>query len=280
MAIGIGSILKLIGGKPHMKVGSVIAEKLPITKMLDGGGLGNLLNQMLTGGPEALLKNPVGQLASQLKGQLDGFASQIQNALGGGGAGLVQALTGSGGLGGALDAIQSVTNNLSGLTSTPGQYGRLDVFTHAQATEAYGTALPSSLSLTSALAPMREEDRLAALNQTLPGMINSVLNGQMSADDAATVINGHTNSLNASIATSNAAFATVEAQSMMIAAIHATAAFTATVTHPAAVPLAPELSEFITQTTKADALLAMQAAVAQHLDSPVPEAVEEPLPCP
>lgn len=272
--IGIGSILKLIGGKPHMKAGSVIAEKLPITKMLDGGGLGSIISQVLQNGPGAILKNPVGQLTSQLQSQLGGLVGQLQSSAGAGAmGGLISALTGGGGgggLDGALSALQAVTNNLSGLTNLTTMPGRLDVFTHAQAIEAYGTALPAALNMSAALAPMQQQAKVQEAVTQVPVIVANVLNGTLDPDVAATQIQTYTDTFTNAISASATAFSIVEAQAMLIAGIHATAATALPVTHLAAVQTPSELEDFINQTVQAAAKAAMLAAAADHVNSPDP----------
>lgn len=184
MAAGVllPQALQLISGVPLMKVVSVFAEKLSITKRLDGGpGLQGLMAQVLKDGNlSSIMQNPMAALTQGLQGQLGGLASQLQNVVGA--SGLISALTSSTGLGNALGALQAAGDNLAGLTNSAS--GFFSMLGHASTVDLAGAGLPISAAMDAVTAPLTQSGLLGSLGQTLPQIVSQVVSGGMSPDAA------------------------------------------------------------------------------------------------
>lgn len=191
--IALPQALQLISGVPLMKVATVFAEKLSITKRLDGGpGLQGLMAQVLKDGNlSSIMQNPMAALTQGIQSQLGGLAAQLQNVTGAGG--LISALTGSTGLGNALSQLQSAGDNLAGLTN--GATGFFSMLSHASTADLAGTALPSLAAMSVVTGPLTQGGFLTGLGQSLPAVIGQVLAGGMSPDAAASWVTGQINTI-------------------------------------------------------------------------------------
>ena len=192
MAAGVllPQALQLISGVPLMKVASVFAEKLSITKRLDGGpGLQSLMAQVLRDGNlSSIMQNPMAALTQGIQGQLGGLVSQLQGMVGGGPAGLISALTGSTGLGNALGALQAAGDNLAGLTN--GASGFFSMLSHAATVDMAGAGLPISAAMEAVTAPLTQSGLLGGIGQTLPGLVSQVVAGTVTPDVATNYVLG------------------------------------------------------------------------------------------
>jgi hypothetical protein len=182
--------LQLISGVPLMKVASVFAEKLSITKRLDGGaGLQGLMAQVLRDGNlSSIMQNPMAALTQGIQGQLGGMVSQLQGMVGGGPAGLISALTGSTGLGNALGALQAAGDNLAGLTN--GASGFFSMLGHASTVDMAGAALPVSAAMDAVTAPLTQGGFLGNLSGILPQVVSQVVSGSTTPDAATNFVLG------------------------------------------------------------------------------------------
>lgn len=190
MAAGVllPQALQLISGVPLMKVASVFAEKLSITKRLDGGpGLQGLMAQVLRDGNlSSIMQNPMAALTQGIQGQLGGLVSQLSGVTGA--AGLISALTGSTGLGNALGALQAAGDNLAGLTN--GASGFFSMLGHAATVDLAGAGLPISAAMEAVTAPLTQSGLLGGIGQTLPGLVSQVVAGSVTPDAAANYVLG------------------------------------------------------------------------------------------
>jgi PPE-repeat protein len=188
--IALPQALQLISGVPLMKVASVFAEKLSITKRLDGGaGLQGLMQKVLQDGNlSSVMQNPMASFTQGIQGQLPGLVSQLQGMAGGGPAGLISALTGSSGLGNAMGALQASGDNLAGLTN--GAQGFFAMLGHANTADMAGTGLPASAAMSAVTAPLTQDGFLGGIAQTLPQVVSQVVSGAMAPGDATNYVLG------------------------------------------------------------------------------------------
>lgn len=191
--IALPQALQLISGVPLMKAASVFAEKLSITKRLDGGsGLQGLMAQVLKDGNlSSIMQNPMAALTQGIQGQLSGLVSQLSGVTGA--SGLISALTGSTGLGNALGALQAAGDNLAGLTN--GASGFFSMLSHASTADLAGAALPASAAMNVVTGPLTQGSLLGSLGQTLPQIIGQVVSGGMTPGAATAWVNGQINTL-------------------------------------------------------------------------------------
>jgi hypothetical protein len=89
--ISMGAALGLLGGVPIQPAGgNTIIEKLRAAKSMMPGEMGGILSKVLSGGPQALLQNPIGAIQGQLQGQLGGMMGKLTGMMNGGPQGLIQ----------------------------------------------------------------------------------------------------------------------------------------------------------------------------------------------
>lgn len=256
MPVELGQVLKVIGGAAHLKVGSVIAEKLPITKMLDGGPLGPLLAQALQGGPSALMQNPIGAVSAQLQGAIGTATAALANVSGA--SGLVSALTGATGLSGAIGGLTQAASFLSGATMPgAGQFGLLDVATHGSITGMLGDALPASMALSQAIGPLNAGSAISAVGAALPGVVAQVVAGTMSVAAATAWVQAQAATLSGITTASNAAFQSAQDAAAMLVSVSAASALLTSSD--------PTIQALLPMIVQPAALTAMQAAVASHV---------------
>lgn len=205
--IALPQALQLISGVPLMKVASVFAEKLSITKRLDGGaGLQGLMQKVLQDGNlSSVMQNPMASLTQGIQGQLPGLVTQLQGMTGGGPAGLISALTGSSGLGNAMGSLQASGDNLAGLTN--GAQGFFAMLGHANTADMAGAGLPTAAAMSAVTAPLEQFGFLASIGMTLPGMVSQVVSGAMAPGDATNYVLGQIATIGSVTAGSAAALA-------------------------------------------------------------------------
>lgn len=203
--VALPQALQLISGVPLMKVVSVFAEKLSITKRLDGGpGLKGLMAQVLKDGNlSSIMQNPMAALTQGIQGQLGGLVSQLSSVTGA--SGLVSALTGSSGLGNVLGALQAAGDNLAGLTN--GASGFFSMLGHAATADLAGAALPVSAAMDAVTAPLAQSGLLGSISQTLPQVVSQVVSGAMTPDAATNWVLSQTAALGGIVAGSASALA-------------------------------------------------------------------------
>ncbi|MBX9934562.1 MAG: hypothetical protein K2Y56_24105 [Methylobacterium sp.] len=252
----LGQALKLIGGAPHMKVGSVIAEKFPITKMMSGGPLGGTLAKVLQDGPGAIMQNPLGAVSGQLQGAITGAVGQLSGVSGA--TGLVTALTGSGGLSQAIGSLSQSAGLLSG-SAMPGagQFGLLDAITHTSITDMLGDQVPASLGLDRVLGPLHAGGTVGAIASALPTVIQGVVGGQITADAAIGWVTAAAASLKAVTDASATALQTAQDAAVTLVTVSSAAAATASTV--------PEIQAILPLILKPGVQDTMQAAVATHV---------------
>ncbi|KTS10246.1 hypothetical protein SB2_06750 [Methylobacterium radiotolerans] len=197
--------LQLIGGVPLMKVGSVFAEKLSITKRLDGGaGLQGLMSKVLSDGNlSSIMMNPMATLTQGIQGQLGGLTSQLQNVTNA--SGLISALTGSSGLGNALGVLQASGDNLAGLTN--GASGFFSMLGHASTVDMAGSALPPGAGMDVVTGPLTAGGLLNSIGVTLPTVVSQVVSGGMDPIAATNWVQGQISTIGGIVAGSAAALA-------------------------------------------------------------------------
>lgn len=207
MAAGIllPKALQLISGVPLQKVASVFAEKLSITKRLDGGGgLGGLMAQVLKDGNlSSIMRNPMAALTQGIQGQLGGLVSQLSSITGA--AGLISSLTGASGLGNALGVLQAAGDNLAGLTN--GASGFFDMISHAATVDLAGAGLPISAGMNAVTAPLTSGSLLNSIGQNLPQVVAQVVSGSLSPDAALSWVQSQISAIGGVTAGSAAALA-------------------------------------------------------------------------
>lgn len=204
MALNIGSVLGLIGGSPIQKAGKVVIEKLKAAKTLEAGGMKNMLSSVLQNGPSEILKNPLGAITGQMGGTLTSAVSALTGRAGM--DGLVNSLTGTNGLQSAITSLQGATGALSGLTSAgTGQFGLSDLIGHSGIISNLGSALPSSMTMAKAAAPLNLESAVNSMNAAIPGIVNQVIAGTMTPAAATATVNQYTSTINTALNDSNTA---------------------------------------------------------------------------
>lgn len=258
MPIEIGQALKLLGGAPHLKVGSFIAENLPIAKVLDGGPIGGLLSQVLQNGPSALMQNPIAAAAGQVQGAIGAAASALSSVSGA--ASLVSAITGASGLAGAVSRLSAAADLLSGVAMPPdGQFGLLDVVTHTSITDMLGASAPASMGLDQVLGPLNAGAALGGVASALPGVVSSVVSGTMSIAAATAWVSSQTYALTGVTSASNTALQSAQDAAHALVSVSSAAALLAS-------PNAA-LQALVPMIVQPAFLPTMQDAVASHLDA-------------
>jgi hypothetical protein len=257
--ISMGAALGLLGGVPVQPAGAkTIIEKLRAAKSMMPGEMGAILSKVLSGGPEALLKNPIGAIQGQLSGQLSGMVTKLTSMASGGPQALLSALTGAGGYSQVLGQLGQVSNMLSGLaTPGAGQFGLINAMSHANVTSMLGEHLPVGLSVTDAMGPVLIEDRLNEIHAVFDRMIDAVVAEVIAPEEAAAVVIDTTAELARVMAISQHAFTTI--QDMTLPLAQAAAAISMIASGPA--ELAPIVNLLIRDEHKAE----IQAALDEQI---------------
>lgn len=218
MAAGIAlpQALQLISGVPLAKVASVFAEKLSITKRLDGAAPASLIQSVITNGNlSSVMQNPMAALTGAIQGQLGGLTAQLGNISNA--SGLVSALTGSNGLGAALTSLTSAGNSLAGLTN--GAAGFFSMLGHDQTAQLAGSAMPAQYATSVVTAPLTASGPLGSINSVLPQVVAQVVAGTMDPATAAVWVQGQIASLNNIVSNSSAALAWSASMHPLIATV-------------------------------------------------------------
>ena len=195
----MGMILSVIGGFP-LKVGrKVVAENLKISKSImpyfgkgslpSASMLMNLAQSVAGGGMGAIVGNPIGALTSSLSGGLSGALGQLSGVEGMGSlSSALSSAAGGGGLAGALSSLTNSSNLLSGVTNALGadQFGPMQVLNHL---EMVNQGIGSASSIGAMLGPLNTGDFLGTVQAQLAPMVESVIDGSMSVEDAVAQVN-------------------------------------------------------------------------------------------
>lgn len=216
--VPFGQNLQLQSGVPLAKVGTVLAEKLTLTKRLDGGALGGLMQSVIqNNGLSGIMQNPAAALTNAIQGQVPGLVSQLQSMAGGGPQSVIDALSGSGGLSTAMGLLRGSGDNLAGLTN--GAQGFFSMIGHSTLVEMAGTALPAAAALSEVTGPLTANAFLSRVTSRLPTIVSAVVSGAMSAADATAWIQAQTYTAGSIVASSAAALAWGEQMQGMISTV-------------------------------------------------------------
>lgn len=213
--IALPQALQLIGGVPLLKVGSVFAEKLSITKRMDGGASGDLMKQVLAAGNlSPILQNP-------MAGGIGAIQSQIGSAVSALGSipvasGLVSALSGAGGLGDAANGFLGAGNALAGLSNAGA--GFFGMIAHDTTASMAGDALPPSAATSVVTGPLTAGGLVGSIGSVLPQVVAQVVAGTLDVASATAWVNGASEQLGAVVSDSNAALAWSAANHTLVAA--------------------------------------------------------------
>lgn len=274
-AIGLSQALGLIAGSPLAKAGSVIAEKLPVTKSMGIGGLGALLSQVMsTGSLAGIMQNPMAALTGQLQSQVQLAAASVQSALGSTGQGLVAALSGAGGLGDAVTALKAAGDNLSGLGANP--QGFFDLLAHGNAVATLGASVPAAMSLAQATGPVDSAVLLTETQRQVGTVVQAAIGGTMSPGDAAAAVSQQAATIRGVVDASAAAIQMGQTAAPLLAIASSVAGALAVPSSSQATPFQGVLGTLV----QSDARRAMDAAVAMSLGAGARahEGVQAPLP--
>ncbi|MCJ2036400.1 hypothetical protein [Methylobacterium sp. J-068] len=196
MASGIKlpQALGLIAGSPLAKAGSVIAEKLPVTKSMGISGLGGLLSQVMSSGSlTGIMQNPMAALTSQLQAQAQQSTADVQSALGEVGQPLMAALSGGGGLAEAVIALRQAGDNLSGLGANP--QGFFDLMAHTNTVGMLGEHAPAPMAFAKAAGPVDSAELLAEVQRQVEAVVQAAIGGTMAPDAAAAMISAQASAI-------------------------------------------------------------------------------------
>lgn len=220
--IQLPAALQLISGVPLKKVGSVFMEKLSATKRLDGGALGGLMQAVLQDGNlSSVMQNPMAGLTGAIQGQMSGLVSQLQSSGIPGVSSLSSALSGTGGLDQAMGQLKAAGDNLAGLTN--GAAGFFSMIGHDNFTQMAGSALPASASMATVTAPINSAGFLSAVNTQLPDVVNAVVAGTMTPDQATEWVQVQTATAAAIVSSSAGALAWGQEMQTMVSTVSAVA---------------------------------------------------------
>lgn len=199
--------------------GTVFAERMAMMRGAPGAGgpqastIASIMSSIISGGAAAIHADPTATANQAASTMASGVAGAVTGALGGSAAPLVAALTGTGGLASALSSLATATSAMSGVTAPgEGAYGLSDVLAHASAlTQFFGTAsAPSSVSLSTVLAPLQSSPALASMTAQLSSLSASVIARTTTVAAAVSTVNGMTSQLNALAPASYAAISTLQ----------------------------------------------------------------------
>ena len=199
--------------------GTTIAGNLAVaTKPLGAIGpmasaIASKMTSILSGGAGAVMANPIAAATSALSGAATSGAASLTSALGGAAASTVAAMTGGSGLTSALSALTTHANNISGVSvPTGGAPGLSDILNHADAvTNYFGASPPSSVSMSSVLAPLTSSPTLATMLASANSVVAQVLAGTMTDAAGAAAITALTSQINTLITGSLGAVSTLQA---------------------------------------------------------------------
>lgn len=213
--IALPQALQLIGGVPLLKVGSVFAEKLSITKRLDGGASGDLMKHVLAAGNlSPILHNPMAGGIGAIQSQIGSAVSALGSIPGA--AGLVSALSGAGGLGDAASGLLGAGNALAGLSNAGA--GFFGMIAHDTTAQMAGDALPALAATSVVTGPLTSGDLVDSIGAVLPQVVAQVVAGTLDVPSATAWVNGVAGQLGAIVSDSNAALAWSATNHTLVAA--------------------------------------------------------------
>ena len=274
-AIGLPQALGLIAGSPLAKAGSVIAEKLPVTKSMGIAGLGPLLGQVMeTGGLAGIMQNPMAALTGQIQAQATAAAGQVQTALGEAGQGIVTALSGAGGLTEAVTALRQAGDGLAGLGPNP--QGFFDLIAHGNVVSMLGADAPAAMSLARVVAPVDSAALLAETQAQVGSVVQAAIGGTTAPEAAAAAITEQVAAIRGVVDGSAVAIQMGQTAAPLLAIASSVAGALAVPSAASATPLQVLLGSLV----QPEARQAMDAAVSASLGAGAKahEGVAEPLP--
>lgn len=258
--ISLPTALQLLDGKPHKEVKSAIFENLPLAKVLSGGNISGLIQQVLAAGDMSpVLANPMASLTGGLQGLAGQAATQLQASLGSGASGLISALTGSSGLTTALTSLQAAGDNLVGLTNN--QSGLFALAGHDSLLGMLGDTIPAAVAPSRVLGPTASSDLLTGISSALPGVVQNVISGGMSVAAATTWVQIQTASITGVVAASSDALAQGQAMQMQASTVATVAGLVTTPPGITPTTIQSALGGFVTPSARA----AMTAALADQI---------------
>lgn len=206
--------LGMIGGAINQPTPEIISEYLPVTKLMSGGGgLGPLMQRVMSGGLASVVPNPMAALGGQLQGAI------------GQGLTALQGVPGAGALSTALGGLSMSTGGIlaagDALLAGP---GALSIMSHANMAAMAGSALPAGAEMGVVLGPLNADAALGQIAAAVPVVVAGVVAGSMSASAAASQIAGHAAELDGIVAASTDALATINDRAPDIAGLHTVAA--------------------------------------------------------
>lgn len=271
---GLSQALGLIAGSPLSKAGSVIAEKLPVTKSMGLGGIGGMLSQVLNDGNlSSIMQNPAAAIAGQVQAQVQGAVAQVQAALGGAGAGLVSALSGAGGISEAVGALKAAGDHLSGLGADP--QGFFDLVAHGNMAGMLGDGAPPVMSYARAAGPVTSAPALAETQALIDDTVQRAVAGTLGPDEAAAIIRQRAAMIQGIVTDSATALAAGQAAAPLLGIASAAGGALAVPSWALATPIQGVLATLVQPQARA----AMDAAVQASLGAGVGahNGVAEPL---
>lgn len=273
-AFGLSQALGLIAGSPLSKAGTVIAEKLPVTKSMGLSGIGGMLSQVMSDGNlSSIMKNPVAALAGQVQAQAAAAGTQVQSALGDSGAGIVNALSGAGGLSEAVSGLKAAGDRLSGLGADP--QGFFDLLGHGNTVGMLGAATPPAMSFDRAAGPVTSAPALLMTQAAVDDAVQAAVAGTLPPDQAAAHIQQQAAILRAITDGSASAIAMGQGAAPMLAIAAAVGGALAVPSWASPTPIQAVLGTLV----QPEARRTMDAAVAASLGAGAKahEGIREPL---
>lgn len=211
--INFGQALSLLGGVPVQPAGAkTIIEKLRAAKSMIPGDMGGIMSMVMSQGPGALLKNPLGQISSLMQGQMSGMLGKL-GSLENGPAGLISAIGGAGGLTQAMGSLQGLTNSLSGLSGG----GLMQLVGHANTLSMFGNSVPSGIGLDIVTKPLLMQPRVSQMLGVLEEIEAAIDDNDLDEVAAVAEVAAMTAEITAVVDASNNALATVQAAALTLA---------------------------------------------------------------
>jgi len=236
----IALILRYIGGTPLRGAANVRANKLLVARKVGFPGLGELTDQVFSGGLGTIFKSPLAGMKSTLQGTISTVVDQLKDHFkqtpdddgGDGGSllevdpnpdddatyppeivALIDALNGEGsGLSAAVGDVDHAANLLSGV-QLPGdfEFGLTDLL---------GLALDGSESLYGqATRPLEQLPRLTEIQSFVADLVERVIDHEISPEQATAIIHDHASALRSAVSASNAALAAMRGGAEAVALV-------------------------------------------------------------
>jgi hypothetical protein len=175
-----------------------------------GGGIASIMSSLMGGGASSMFASPIAAAGGALSGAITSAVSALGGVSGAGG--LMSALSGSGGLSDALSGLMGGVSALSGVTAAGvGGFGLTDLLSHAQSLSQFfgSSTAPSSVSLSTVLAPLQSGSTLSGLTSSLTTLSASVVAGATTPTAATATVNSWTAQIAALMTNSSAAISTM-----------------------------------------------------------------------